>query len=99
MPGCEILDLDNEEETMIDLDEENTKLAIPRSKMGSNDMRNTPTKIGSIQYVQHRDKSSTIEIQKEQKLENIVMTNYVWMLLARNFFETFPKIDFVPFKC
>jgi hypothetical protein len=62
MPGCEILDLDNEEETMIDLDEENTKLAIPRSKMGSNDMRNTPTKIGSIQYVQHRDKSSTIEI-------------------------------------
>jgi hypothetical protein len=61
-PGCEILDLDNEEETMIDSDreEETTKLAIPRSNMGSDDIHTY--KISFIRYVQHRDRSGTIEI-------------------------------------
>jgi hypothetical protein len=60
--GCEILDLDNKEKTMIDLDreEESTKLAIVRSKMGSDDIHSY--KISSIQYVQHRDRSGIIEI-------------------------------------
>jgi hypothetical protein len=40
---------------MKDGEEEGTKLATPRTKIGSNDVSNAPRKIDSTQYVRHRD--------------------------------------------
>jgi len=37
-------------------EEENIELMTPRSKMGSNDVNNTPVEIGSTLYIQHKDK-------------------------------------------
>jgi hypothetical protein len=50
------LNLNNKEETIVDLDEEEEKMVetTPRSKMGSNDVSTTPKELGYDQYVQHR---------------------------------------------
>ncbi len=37
-------------------EEENIEPMTPRSKMGSNDVNSTPTKIGFTMYVQHKNK-------------------------------------------
>ncbi len=37
-------------------EEEGMELVTPRTKMGSNDVSNTPREIGSTKYVQHKDK-------------------------------------------
>jgi len=45
-------------DTIMDLreEEENIKMMTPRLETGSNDVNNTPIKIGSILYVQHKYK-------------------------------------------
>ncbi len=60
----DILGLDDKEESEVlkditkDLEEEKeaTNSTTPRSKMGSNDMNNTPKENGYAQYVQHKNK-------------------------------------------
>ncbi len=62
-----MMELDDEEEStmpktpclegvLTDEEKEGTKLATPRTEMCCNDASNTHKKIGSTQYVQHRDR-------------------------------------------
>jgi hypothetical protein len=43
-------------ENMINEEEAGLELTIPRIETCSNDVTNTPRKVGSIQYVYHREK-------------------------------------------
>ncbi len=66
-PIGEMMELDDKEESMVlqtpclentmtNSNEEGIEPMTPRSKMGSNDVTNTPKIIGSTQYVQHKNR-------------------------------------------
>ncbi len=43
-------------ENMTNEEEENPKSTTPRTKIGSNDVNSTPKKVGSKQYVYHKER-------------------------------------------
>ncbi len=53
---------------MTNEEEEGSKLATPRTKIGSNDVNNTPKEVGSTQYVQHNERQKKVIIRRRMSI-------------------------------
>ncbi len=60
---------------MIDEEEEGLESATPRTKIGSNDVNNTPKEVGFAQYVWHKDRQKKMIVRRKMNITPIIVYN------------------------
>jgi hypothetical protein len=49
--------------------------ATPRTKIGSNDVNNTPKEVGFAQYVWHKDRQKKMIVRRKMNITPIIVYN------------------------